>query len=120
MAKELLFSVTKDDCVFDCMARGGPGGQHQNKTASAVRCTHKDSGAVGMAKDERSQHQNKKLAFRRMAESKKFRDWIKLESAKKTGELAEIEARVERDMRPGKIRAEVKNEKGLWVEMVEG
>lgn len=44
----------------------GPGGQHVNKTESAVRATHVASGLSVLASDTRSQHQNKKLATARL------------------------------------------------------
>jgi hypothetical protein len=49
------------------------------------------SGAVGKATDTRSYAQNRKLAWRRMAESKEFKAWHKLECARRLGQLEEIE-----------------------------
>lgn len=54
---------------FETMRAGGPGGQHQNKTASAVRVTHVPTGLVAIARDGRSQHQNRQLALRRLDEA---------------------------------------------------
>lgn len=111
--KKLLFSVTKDDCRWDYYRCPGKGGQKVNKTSSGVRCTHKASGAVGQSCDERQQHVNKKIAFKRMAESKKFKEWHKLEVARITGALEEMERRVEREMK--NIKVEIKKD-GLWTE----
>ncbi len=52
---------------FETMRAGGPGGQHQNTTDSAVRAVHVPSGLVATARDGRSQHQNRKLAVERLS-----------------------------------------------------
>ncbi len=75
MSKQLLFSVTKDDCVFETFRSGGKGGQHQNKTESGVRCRHPESGAVGECRNHREQGRNKAEAFKRMANTIEFQMW---------------------------------------------
>jgi peptide chain release factor len=55
------------DVTFEAMRASGPGGQHVNKTESAVRATHKPTGLVAVAREERSQVMNKKLALARLA-----------------------------------------------------
>ncbi len=87
--RQLLFSVTLKDCVVQTFRSGGKGGQNQNTRDTGVRIIHRASGARGEARDERSQLQNKKLAFRRMADSAIFRAWI----ARQTHEYKQIEAR---------------------------
>lgn len=52
---------------FEAFRAGGPGGQHQNKTESAVRATHIASGLSVVVREERSQHRNKALALERIA-----------------------------------------------------
>ncbi len=47
---------------------GGPGGQHQNTTESGVRLVHLPTDVRVEARDERSQHRNKKLALARLRE----------------------------------------------------
>lgn len=75
------------DLVVETMAAGGPGGQHQNKTESAVRITHRPTGASAIARDGRSQHRNRALALERLravlagiqareADMKAHRDWL--------------------------------------------
>jgi peptide chain release factor len=55
------------DVRFESFRAGGPGGQHQNKTESAVRATHGPTGLSVTAREERSQHRNKALALERLA-----------------------------------------------------
>jgi peptide chain release factor len=75
------------DLVYETMRAGGPGGQHQNRTESAVRVTHRPSGASAVARDERSQHRNRELALVRLKavlagvharerDRQAFRDWL--------------------------------------------
>jgi peptide chain release factor len=60
-------AMKTSDVVFEAMRASGPGGQHVNKTESAVRATHKPTGLVATAREERSQAMNKKLALARLA-----------------------------------------------------
>lgn len=61
-------SFDERDVRFETLRSSGPGGQHVNKTESAVRAIHIPSGAATCASEERSQHQNKRLALARLAE----------------------------------------------------
>lgn len=56
------------ECEVDTFRSSGPGGQHVNKTESAVRLKHLPSGVVVTAQQERSQHMNKALALRKLRE----------------------------------------------------
>ncbi|MCA1413574.1 peptide chain release factor H [Bradyrhizobium sp. NBAIM20] len=60
-------ALAVQDVRFEAFRAGGPGGQHQNKTESAVRATHIASGLSVVVREERSQHRNKALALERMA-----------------------------------------------------
>src|SRR5713226_5861131 len=93
----LLFSVTLKDCEVQHFRTGGPGGQKQNKTSSGSRVIHHPSGARGESREERSQPQNTKIAFRRMAESKKFGIWM---NKMLWGNKGTPEEQAERDMAP--------------------
>ena len=56
------------ECEVDTFRSSGPGGQHVNKTESAVRLTHLPSGVVVTSREERSQHRNKSVALRKLRE----------------------------------------------------
>jgi len=56
------------ECEVDTFRAGGPGGQHQNKTESAVRLRHLPTGPVAICRAERSQYQNKETCLRRLRE----------------------------------------------------
>jgi peptide chain release factor len=55
------------DVRWETMRAGGPGGQHVNRTESAVRLTHLPTGLQVTASEERSQHRNRALALARLA-----------------------------------------------------
>jgi hypothetical protein len=55
-------------CEIDRYRASGPGGQHRNKTESAIRVRHKPSGLAAIAEESRAQGENKARALRRLRE----------------------------------------------------
>jgi len=113
--RKLLFSVTKKDFDIQTFKAGGKGGQHQNKTDSAVRIIHRESGAVGISRNDRSQHRNKKMALERLVKTTKFKLWINRRvNEVESGET--IEEQVEKDMHPKNLKVEIRDDGGWIIE----
>ena len=63
-AEEVDIDIKADDLRIDTMRAGGAGGQHVNKTESAVRIVHLPTGTTVVCMDDKSQHKNRAQAMR--------------------------------------------------------
>jgi peptide chain release factor 1 len=86
--EDVEIDLKDDDYRIDRFCASGPGGQHVNKTASAIRLTHHTTGIVVSCQDEKSQHKNLAKALRvlktRLYEHKRQEEDAKRASERKT------------------------------------
>jgi len=80
---EIDIEIKEADIQMDTFRSGGAGGQHVNKTSSAVRLTHTPTGIIVACQMERSQHRNRAMAMK-MLRAKLYQ----LEESKRQAELA--------------------------------
>lgn len=86
--EDIEIDLKPDDYRKDIFHASGPGGQHVNKTASAIRLTHYETGIVVSMQDEKSQHKNLAKALRvlkaRLYEAKRQQEHDKRAQVRRT------------------------------------
>ena len=83
---DIEIDIKKEDVREDTYRASGKGGQHVNKTSSAVRLTHIESGLVAQCQNERSQHKNRATAMKQL-QAKLY----EMEMQKRRGEQQKLE-----------------------------
>lgn len=99
---DIEIQVNPDDIRVDTYRASGAGGQHVNKTSSAIRITHFPTGVVVQCQNERSQHSNKDMAMK-MLKSK----LLELKIEEQMNKLAEIRGDVKINAWGSQIRSYV-------------
>lgn len=110
--KKPLFSVFAKDCEWSFFTVGGHGGSGKDTSNTGVRVVHPPSGAIGTARESRSQLQNRRLAFARMAKTRAFKVWAQRVAAN----APSIEEQVEAAIQAEHLKVEVFRD-GQWVDI---
>jgi len=85
-AEEMVdVKINPEDLRIDTFRSSGPGGQHMQKTSSAVRITHLPTGLIATCQGQRSQHQNKEAALKVL-----YSRLLELDRKKKQEERAKL------------------------------
>ena len=105
--------ILEREVLVDVFRASGPGGQHVNKTESALRLTHPPSGVVVSVQDSPSQHRNRAIAFERLIKRLESLNYVpkkrvatrptlasrkrRIEGKKRVGEKKQVRSRVRGD-----------------------
>lgn len=98
-----VLTVKITDCDVQHFRAGGKGGQNQNKRDTGARVIHRPSGARAESREHRTQLQNKRAAFVKMANSEDFRRWVQIQSGR---QVVEVEEWVDEQMKPENLDVE--------------
>lgn len=104
--KEKIFTILPKEFKIETSRSGGKGGQNVQKRDTKVVIRHLASGAISQCQDERTQEQNKKIAFRRLVDSPKFKLWVKMEAAAKQLGYQDLERKLEDSLKPQNLKIE--------------
>jgi len=105
--KEKLFSLLPGkDLIFTAIRGSGPGGQNRNKNSTGILLKHPASGVQIRATDDKSQKVNKRNALHRLAENKKFKLWVNMQSAAIIQGYADIEKKMDDLMSEKNLKVE--------------
>jgi peptide chain release factor 2 len=88
MKEDTEIQINPEDLKIDTFRSSGPGGQHMQKTSSAIRITHIPTGVIVTCESQRSQHQNKESALRVL-----YARLLEMEIAKKEEEKAKLKGK---------------------------
>ncbi len=97
-------ATLENEVEIDVFRASGPGGQHVNKTNSALRLKHTLSGVVVIAQDSPSQFRNKEIAFERLIERLKKLNHVPKKRIKTRPTLGSKERRIASKKREGAIK----------------
>lgn len=104
--RELLHSITKNDFTIQPFKGSGPGGQHRNKNATAIRLIHNESGVQAESQKHKSQRQNRKEAFNKLINSPEFRKWHRIKTAEALFGKNNMDRQLNEWMRPENFQIE--------------
>lgn len=116
--RELVTILSLKDLDVSYFCGSGAGGQARNKVASGVQMRHEESGATGRASDSRSQHDNKKSAFKRLLADPRMKFWL----ARRVQEVRmgeTLEAQIAKETTTENLKYEIRNAAGQWEQVTE-